>query len=87
MPHVEFTAPFDWTPPERPRVTLAYPVGFYTVTRDCADKAVAEGKARRAKVKVPLIHSGIAMLAAAGEGGSMPPEPAPCAKEERKAPA
>ena len=49
MPHVEFTAPFDWTPPERPRVTVAYPVGFYTVTRDCADKAVAAGKARRVK--------------------------------------
>ena len=29
----------------------------------------------------------IPMLAAAGEGGSMPPEPAPCAKEEWKAPA
>jgi len=45
------------------------------------------GKLRRAKEYARLINSGAAMLAVAGEGGSMPPEPALYAKEERKAPA
>lgn len=49
MSRVRFTAPFDWTPPARPRVTIAYPVGEFTVTRDCAAKAVKAGKAVRIK--------------------------------------
>lgn len=49
MSRVRFTAPFDWTPPARPSVTIAYPVGEFTVTRDCAAKAVKAGAAVRVK--------------------------------------
>lgn len=41
---VRFTADFDWKP--KPQVTLAYLAGQErNVTRGCAEKAVAAGKA------------------------------------------
>lgn len=41
---VRFTADFDWKP--KPQVTLAFLAGQErNVTRDCAEKAVAAGKA------------------------------------------
>lgn len=43
---VRFKAPFDWTPPSRRRVTMAYPAGFRgSVTHDCAAAAIAAGAA------------------------------------------
>lgn len=43
---VRFTADFDWKP--KPQVTLAFLIGQErNVTRDCAEKAVAAGKAVR----------------------------------------
>jgi len=45
---VRFTADFDWKP--KPQVTLAFLAGQErNVTRDCAEKAVAAGKAVRFK--------------------------------------
>jgi hypothetical protein len=44
---VRFTEPFDWTPPESPRTTIAYPLGPFPVRKDCADKAVKAKKAVR----------------------------------------
>lgn len=47
---VRFTADFDFKP--KPQVTIAYRTGDEkNVTRDCADKAVAAGKAVRLKRK------------------------------------
>ncbi|MCC4295850.1 hypothetical protein [Brevundimonas aurantiaca] len=55
---VRFTAPFDYTPAEEPRVLIAYsPIGGeekdgeYTVRRECGEAAVAQGKA--VAVKAP----------------------------------
>jgi hypothetical protein len=45
---VRFTADFDFKP--KPQVTLAFLAGEErNVTRDCAEKAVAAGKAVRVK--------------------------------------
>lgn len=46
MARVRFTADFDYRPPDAPRVLIAYKAGMsLTVKRDCAEKAVAAGKA------------------------------------------
>lgn len=46
MAWVRFTRAFDWTPPERRQVTLAYPAGLVAnVTRACAGAAKAAGAA------------------------------------------
>jgi len=45
---VRFTAAFDWSPPERPAVTLAYPAGHVDrVPGACATAAIAAGRAVR----------------------------------------
>jgi hypothetical protein len=45
---VRFTADFDWKP--KPQATIAFRLGDEkNVTRDCAEKAVAAGKAVRIK--------------------------------------
>lgn len=56
---VRFTAPFDYTPSEEPRVLIAYSPsggadkdGEYTVRRECGEAAVAQGKA--VEVKAPF---------------------------------
>lgn len=51
MPTITFVEDFDYSPPAHSgRVTLAYRAGTTaTVTRDCADMAIAAGKARRAR--------------------------------------
>lgn len=50
MSWVRFTAPFDWTPPERRQVTVAFPAGHVgRVTRECALAAIAAGRAVRVK--------------------------------------
>lgn len=49
MAWVRFTEPFDWSPRERPTVTVAFPAGAFNVRRDCADRAVKQGKAVRIK--------------------------------------
>lgn len=47
---VRFIAPFDWSPPERQAVTLAYPAGHIDrVPRACATAAVAAGRAVRVR--------------------------------------
>lgn len=47
MAWVRFTADFDWTPPERRTVTVAYKAAEkpMNVTRACAAAAKAAGKA------------------------------------------
>lgn len=48
MPLVKFTADFDWMP--TPRSMIAYKAGTVkNVTRRCAEKAKAQGKAKAAK--------------------------------------
>ena len=43
---VQFTAPFDWDPPERKgRVTLHFKPGLRIVRRLCGEAAIAAGKA------------------------------------------
>ena len=49
MAWVRFTEPFDWSPRERPTVTIAFPPGVFNVRRDCADRAVKARKAVRVK--------------------------------------
>lgn len=47
---VKFIANFDWSPPEKPRVTIAYKKGMVmAVRRVCADEAIAKGKAIEVK--------------------------------------
>lgn len=48
---IKFTEPFDYTPSEEPRVTLAYSPkggankdGEYTVRQECGEAAVTQGK-------------------------------------------
>jgi hypothetical protein len=41
---VRFSQPWDY---RQPGFTIAYPVGDFNVTRDCADKATAAGVAIR----------------------------------------
>jgi hypothetical protein len=42
--HVQFHRDFDWRPPERPRVVIAFKGGQrYFVRRRCADAALAKG--------------------------------------------
>lgn len=43
MAKITVSEPFDYSP--RPNVVLAYKPGTYTVKRECADHAVAAGKA------------------------------------------
>lgn len=46
MPWVRFVRDFDWWP--QPRVTIAYKAGSVVlVTRRCAERAVAAGRAVR----------------------------------------
>lgn len=46
MPWVRFAAPFDWNPPGVRGWTRAYPAGAVAfVTRLCAERAIAAGKA------------------------------------------
>lgn len=47
---VRFTAPFNWSPPERRQSEIAYPAGLQRrVRRDCAAAAVKAGKAVRVR--------------------------------------
>jgi len=46
---VRFLRAFDFVPEADRRVTVAYPVGTFNVTRECADLAVAKGAAVRAQ--------------------------------------
>jgi hypothetical protein len=44
MTHVRFTENFDWSP--KPHVLIAYKAGeSHTVKRECAEAAIAAGKA------------------------------------------
>lgn len=48
MAHVVFTADFDFTPKEDRRATIAYPEGWQgSVRADCANEAIAAGKAKK----------------------------------------
>lgn len=48
MPWVRFTGKFDFTPAKQRLVTVAYKAGAVeNVTRECADTAVAAGRAER----------------------------------------
>jgi hypothetical protein len=47
MPWINVTRPFDFVPEADRRVTVAYPVGTFNVTRECAERAVARGDAVR----------------------------------------
>ena len=48
MVRVVFDKPFRWSPPERPKITIAYRAGGeYNVRAACADDAVSAGAARR----------------------------------------
>lgn len=53
---VRFTADFPFSPEARGgRVTIAYKAGMtMNVTRECADKAIAAGKAEPAKRKAEV---------------------------------
>lgn len=45
---VRFTQPYDFSPEAKGgRVTIVYKGGVHNVTRECADKAIAAGKAVR----------------------------------------
>lgn len=61
MVKVRFTRKFDFYPPEKGgRVCLSYPPGHkvYSVTRDCADQAIAVGAAvpvEEAERKAPSV--------------------------------
>jgi hypothetical protein len=50
MTHVIFTEAFDFTPKEDRRVTMSYRAGPdpVSVRKDCADQAIAAGKAKKA---------------------------------------
>ena len=65
MPWVRFTAPFDFKPPGRPQVTIAYKPGVYNVPSACATLAIAAGKAVRLpkpkmKIEVEELKNGTA---------------------------
>ncbi len=46
MPWIKFTHDFDFRPPEKPRVCIAYKRGMVQfVRRVCAERALAAGKA------------------------------------------
>ncbi|QQM31730.1 hypothetical protein JET14_06050 [Martelella lutilitoris] len=48
MVWVKFSQGFRWSPPERPKITIAYRAGGeYNVRAACADAAVSAGAARR----------------------------------------
>ncbi len=50
MAHVRFTEDFDYRIPDTRATTTAYKAGMTcTVKKDCADKAIAAGKAVRVK--------------------------------------
>ncbi len=49
MPWITVTRAFDFTPESERRVTVAYPVGAFNVTRECADLALAKGFAKRSQ--------------------------------------
>lgn len=68
MAWVKFLSDFDWTPPERPTVTLAYKAGEepLNVTRACAAAAVAHGSAKR--VPAPKRGEANAVRVADGSG-------------------
>jgi hypothetical protein len=44
---VRFVRAFDFAPEADRRVTVAYPVGTFNVTRECGDRALALGAAVR----------------------------------------
>lgn len=45
---VRFTESYDFSPAAmNGRVTIVYKGGVHNVTRECADKAIAAGKAKR----------------------------------------
>lgn len=44
---LRFVQAFDFTPEADRRVTVAYPVGTFNVTRECAERALALGVAVR----------------------------------------
>jgi hypothetical protein len=47
MPWVQFSSDYDHTPVAMPNVTVAYLTGMTrNVTRECAAKAILQGKAR-----------------------------------------
>lgn len=46
---VRFVRSFDFTPEADRRVTVAYPVGTFNVTRECGDRALALGAAVRSQ--------------------------------------
>lgn len=46
---ITFLKAFDWSPAKyKGAYTLAFPIGTYFVTRECAAKAFAAGAARKA---------------------------------------
>lgn len=46
MPWIKFSADFDFRPPEKPRVCIAYKAGMTEfVRRICAEQAIEKGKA------------------------------------------
>lgn len=50
MTWFRFDRPFDFSPTARKgMVTVAYPVGVFNVTRECASKAEAAGAGKPAK--------------------------------------
>jgi hypothetical protein len=49
MARVRFSRPFDYKP--KPGVIVAYKAAAYTVRRECADQAIAEGAAVELVVK------------------------------------
>ena len=52
MVWVKFHRPFRWSPPEKPKVTIAYRAdGAYNVRAACADEAVNAGVAHRINSK------------------------------------
>lgn len=45
---VRFLADFDWNPPEKPAVTLAFKAGYTClVRRACGEAAITAGKAEK----------------------------------------
>ena len=57
MAWFRFARAFDFNPVAQPAVTIAYPVGEFSVTRECVTKALAAEAGEKIPTPVRLIDA------------------------------
>ncbi len=58
MAWVRFSRPFEWSPQNRPGVTIVFAARDYSVTRACEKAALAEGAGERIPAPPKGDHGG-----------------------------